>query len=142
MAKEKSKNQTALKIYRTTVKCILIYNYATWGLTKAQEAKLDRAHRKQLRRVWNDPNKHNKQLYEQSGETQLSKDMRAARWSALSHMLRRHNETPCQQAMEHYFDIPVDAKKYSGRKRNTLPVVINADIKTASANCSIPFSKF
>ena len=132
-----------LRIYKTIVKSILTHNFATWGLTKAEEAELDRAHRKQLRRVWNDPHKRNKQLYEQSGEKKLSSDMRKARWSALGHMLRRHEETPCRQSMEDYFNVPENAKKYPGRKRNTLPIVIDNDIKTASAKCRlIQFSKF
>ena len=45
-----------LKIYKSIVKSILTYNMCTWGLTKAQQEELNRGHRKQLRRVFNDPN--------------------------------------------------------------------------------------
>ena len=77
-----------LKIYKTIVKSVLTYNYSTWGLTKEQEEELDRTHRKQLRKIWNDPFKKNKDLYEQSKENKLSDDMRKARWRALGHMER------------------------------------------------------
>ena len=33
--------------------------------------------------------------------------------------------------MEYYFDVPNNAKKFPGRRRNTLPVVIDEDIKEA-----------
>ena len=88
------------------------------------------------------PHKQNKQLHEQSGECQLTDDMRAAQWRASGYMLRREEETLCQQVMKHYFNTPADTKKFTGRKRNTLPTVISEDIKTTSANCRLPFSKF
>ena len=66
--------------------------------------------------------------------------MKAARWRALGHMLRRDEKTPCQRAMEFYFEIPREGKKFSGRKRCTLPVRINEDIKSASAE--IPITTF
>ena len=57
-------------------------------------------------------------------------------------MLRREEETPCQLAMKHYFSIPERAKKFPGRKRNTLPTVINNDIKKAAEIHTLPISNF
>ena len=41
-----------LKIYKTIVESVLTYNYSAWGLAKAQIEELNRAHRKQLRKLW------------------------------------------------------------------------------------------
>ena len=60
-----------LKLYKTLVKSVLTYNISTWGLTKKQKEELDRFHRKQLRQIWNDKNKKNKNLYEESNEQPL-----------------------------------------------------------------------
>ena len=35
-----------MKIYKTTLKSVLTYNYSTWRLAKAQIEELDRAHKK------------------------------------------------------------------------------------------------
>ena len=48
----------------------------TWGLTKAQTEELDRAHRKQLRKIFNDRNKRNAQLYKDSHEVPISVEMK------------------------------------------------------------------
>ena len=51
--KDKMKENTRIKLYKSLVKSILLYNCGTWGLTKHQEDMLDAHHRKQLRRVLN-----------------------------------------------------------------------------------------
>ena len=131
-----------LKAYKTIAKSVMCYNYQTWGLTKAQREELDRSHRKQLRRVWNDPNKRNQRLYEESNENKLSDDMRNAKWRAMGHMLRLNRETPCQKAMDYYFEENEKFKKFAGRMRTTLPVTINEDIKIArSSDNTFPISK-
>ena len=131
-----------LKIYKTIIKSIMTYNYSTWGLTKAQTEELDRAHRKQLRKLWNDPFKKNRHLYKDSEEVPLSIEMKKARWRALGHMLRLHIKTPCQMAMTDYFMIPAKSKKYPGRKRCTLPTIIDEDLKEANKNNNTIVTKF
>ena len=96
------------------VKSVLTYNICTWGLTKAQLAELDRAHRKQMRKVFNDPFKRNAHVYRDSNEKPQSIETKEKRWRAFGHILRLDNEASCQQAMVYYFDPPQDAKKYSG----------------------------
>ena len=71
----------------------------------------------------------NKPLYEYCNEKVLSFEMREARWRAFGHMLRLDLEVPAQKAMDYYFDVPVNAKKYSGRRRCNLPVCIDNDLK-------------
>ena len=109
------------------------------GLTK-QEEVLDRTHRKHRRIIWNNPYLTNKQVYEKSVENKLSDDMRMARWKALGHMLRRKKDTPCQQAMEYFFDIPEKAKKFKGKRRCTLPMKLNEDVKKVTID--FPISQF
>ena len=107
------------------------YNYATWGITKAQTEELDRAHRKQLRKVTRNPFMKNNRLYEITKETPLSEQMGQARWRLLGHILRLDRNTPCQKAVDHYFEVPECAKKHTGKARTTLPIVIADDMRLA-----------
>ena len=43
-------------------------------------------------------------------------------------MLRLPLEAPCQQAMDWYFEIPDNAKKYRGNQRITSPVKLHNNI--------------
>ena len=127
--KSKVNNKRKLQLYKTLVKPVLTYNYGTWGLTKAETETLNCIHRKQLRRI--SPGYRsltNKQLYEECEERELSKDMKDTRWRTFGHILRLPLEAPCQQAMDWYFEIPDNAKKYRGNQRITLPVKLNNDI--------------
>ena len=102
-----------LKIYKTIVKSVLCYNMSTWGLTKKQTDEFDRAqHRKQLRIVWNDNYKRNKEVYKDSKENSMSQHMKEARWSAFGHNLRLSNKAPSQMAMNFYFEIQVKQKDF------------------------------
>ena len=124
--------QTKLKIYKSIVKPVLTYNFAILALTKSESKELDCIHRKQLRQVWNDKRIHNKQLYEKSREKPLSAEMKEARWRTFGHILRLPTSTPCQQSMNYYFECPPKAKKFRGRKRITLPVLLDNDIVEAA----------
>ena len=126
--KKKVSISKKLKIYKAIVKPILTYNMSTWGLTKAETREVDAAHRKHLREIWNNPWKKNKNVYKESGEIPLHVEMKLMRWRAFGHMLRLPLQTPCQLAMQYYFERPLDAKKFSGRKRSTLPVKIDEDV--------------
>ena len=53
---KKLKEEKRLKSYKSIVKSVLTLNMQTLGLTKSQKEELDRAHRKQLRRVVRDHN--------------------------------------------------------------------------------------
>ena len=137
--KKKVNIKKKIKIYKAIVKPILTYNMSTWGLTKADEQELDAAHRKQLREIWNDRRKKNKDVYKDSGEQPIRTEMTTMRWKALGHMLRLPSTAPCQLAMKYYFEKPCDAKKFSGRKRVTLPIKIDEDIATqVKENISLP----
>ena len=69
--KDHIKEKHHLKLYRTLVKPVLLYNNAIWGLTKRGATNLDAFHRRQLKRIIgkNCPNKFsNKALYERCHE--------------------------------------------------------------------------
>ena len=51
--------------------------------------------------------------------------------------------SPCQQSMDYYFESPENAKKFRGRKRITLPVSIDNDIKNANEiHNDLPIKQF
>ena len=106
--------QTKLKIYKSIVKPVLTYNFGTLALTKSETKELDCIHRKQIRHVWNE---------------RVNKE---ARWRTFSHILRLPTSAPCPQSMNYYFECPPEEKKFRGRKRITLPVLLDSDIIEAA----------
>ena len=126
---KKLKEKKRLKSYKSVVKSVLTYNMHTWGLTKHQEEELDRAHRKQLRRVVGNCNIKNKALYKCCKEQKLSIELKKRRWQAFGHILRLEEQAPCQKAMHYYFDAPESSKKFPGHRRITLPICIDNDLR-------------
>ena len=127
--KSKANVKTKIKIYRTLVKSVLIYNYDTWALTKRDLNELDRKHRRQLRSI--SPGFYklsNVKLYEICKEKPISKTMKESRWRIFGHLLRLPLKTPCQKAMQWFFENIDNMKKYRGRPRLTLPKLINQDL--------------
>ena len=45
-------------------------------------------------------------------------------------------------AMQYYFNTPPKTKRFPGRKRATLPVILNEDIKEGVQFNNIPITKF
>ena len=123
---DKIKRKTKLKLYRSLVKSILVYNCGTWALTKSEEEKLNAFHRKQLRKVLNIkyPVKiTNSSLYNKCEEHRLSIYILENRWRLFGHILRRNIEIPANKSMNSYF--ATHGKKFRGRPLTTLPVVLN-----------------
>ena len=131
---DKIKRKTKLKLYRSLVKSILVYNCGTWALTKSEEEKLNAFHRKQLRKVLNIkyPVKiTNSSLYNKCEEHPLSIYILENRWRLFGHILRRNIEIPANKSMNSYF--ATHGKKFRGRPLTTLPVVLLS---------SLPFSNY
>ena len=84
----------------------------------------------------------NQKLYTECEERELSIDMKLARWRSFGHMLRLPLETPCQKAMQWYFEIPNNSKKYKGNQRITLPLVLHDDIVNTSKIHPLEVQKF
>ena len=113
----------------------MLYNCATWALTKTEENKLDAFHRKHLRRVLgiHYPTKiSNKSLYKKCKETPISTQILETRWRLFGHILRRNPEIPANKAMTFYFS--GNTKRSRGRPTTTLPVTINNDLKKLHDN--------
>ena len=130
-----------LNIYKTIVKSILTYNYLNWRLTQAQIKELDRAHRKQLRKLRNVPVKKNRYVYRDTMEIPLSIEMKKAKWRTFGHMLRSHKKVPCQIAMTDYFQYHQIQEDILEEKRCTPPVKIDKDLKEAKRNNNLTASK-
>ena len=127
-----------LKIYRSLVKSVLLYNCGTWGMSSKDVKVMNSFHRKQLRRVLGvkyPTTMRNQAVYEQSKSKPSSVEITQARWKLFGHLLRMKENTPARQAMKWYFQKPEGVKKYRGRKRTTIVTTINEDIKrTAKIN--------
>ena len=132
---DKIKRKTKLKLYRSLVKSILVYNCGTWALTKSEEEKLNAFHHKQLRKVLNIkyPVKiTNSSLYNKCEEHPLSIYILENRWRLFGHILRRNIEIPANKSMNSYF--ATHGKKFRGRPLTTLPVVLNKDLSRLQEN--------
>ena len=125
----KLKTSTKIKLYKSLVKSILLYNCGTWALTLTEEERLNAFHRKQLKKILNIryPKKiTNKSLYKICQEKPLSIQILSARWSLFGHILRRDKDIPANKATRAYFT--PHGNKLRGRPKTTLPVVINRDL--------------
>ena len=122
---------------------MLTYNFTTLALTKHESKELDCIHQKQLRQVWNDKRLNNKKLYEKSREKPLNTEMKEARWRTFDPILRLPTNTPCQQLVDYYFEYPPKEKIFCGRKRITLPVLLDNDIiEAAKCHQQLQISQF
>ena len=101
----KSKRLSAIhkiKLYRTYIEPILLYNSETWSLTTTLENTLDAFHRKLLRIALNfiyPKTISNEKLYFLTKEIPLSQKIKKRRLSLLGHILRLHPDTPAQKAL-------------------------------------------
>ncbi|XP_065062423.1 uncharacterized protein LOC135689200 [Rhopilema esculentum] len=123
-----------LKLYRTLVKPVLMYNSSTWGLTQKDTKGLDAFHRQQLRQLIGKkyPNKiSNQNLYKRCEEGPISIDILNGRWRLFGHILRLSDDTPAVKAMRFYFE--GSERGFRGRPRETLVTTLNKDITRARA---------
>ena len=115
--KTRIRERIRLKLYKTIVKPVLIYNSQTWGLTVNDKHNLDSFHRQQLRTALHIKFPHvisNSDLYQRTNEIPLTLTILKNRWKLLGHILRLHPQTPAQQSMRHYFS-PCQNSSFRGR---------------------------
>ena len=118
-----------MKLYKTYIEPILLYNSETWTLTTTLEKSLDAFHRKLLRIALNyiyPKIISNEKLYHLSKEIPLSQKIKKRRLSLLGHILRLHPDTPAQKALN-LFMIP--HKRPVGRPPVTWISLITKDLK-------------
>ena len=128
---DRIKTKTKIKLYKSLVKSVLIYNCGTWALTRAEEDKLDAFHRKQLR-VMLDIHYPtiitNKSLYKKCEEIPLSLQILETRWRLFGHILRWDN-IPANKSMKAYHFTPSGNSRYRGRPPTNINTVLNRDLK-------------
>lgn len=120
-----------IDLYNTFIKPILLYNCATWGVSKNDEEKLDAFHRKQLRRVIGKkyPDKiSNLNLYKRCNSSPISLEIINYRWQKFGHILRLNKEVPAYQAMLYYFEYS-DLPFFRGGRRITIVTTLNDDLE-------------
>ena len=131
---DRVKQSTKIKLYKTLVKPILMYNSGTWSPTLKEEDDLDGFHRKQLRLVLNvkyPVKMRNKTVYRITKEEILSITLLRNRWKLFGHIMRLHSETPAQKSMMHFFT-ESKVPKFQGRPRINLPYKSNYDLEKYS----------
>ena len=126
----KLKTSTKIKLYKSLVKSILLYNCGSWALTLSEEERLNAYHRKKLLQKILNIRYHkkitNKSLYRIYQEKPLSLQILSARWSLFGHILQRDKDIPANKATRAFF-IP-NGNKLRGRPKTTLPIVLNRDV--------------
>ena len=94
-----------VRVYKTYVEPILLYNSETWTLTPTLEKTVDSFHRRLLRVIINVRYPKiitNEKLCMLTKEPPISETIRK-RWLALlGHILRLHPDTPAQKALRYY----------------------------------------
>ena len=104
----KSKRLTTshkIRIYRTYIEPILLYNSETWTLTTTLEKELNSFHRKLLRISLNyryPKTIKNNKLYKLTQENPISEKIKKRRLNLFGHILRLHPHTPAQRALQIY----------------------------------------
>ena len=142
ISKDKIKREIKIKLYKSLVKSILIYNCGTWALTQAEANKLDTFHRKQLRNILDIHYPtliSNKSLYKTCNETPLSAQIVESRWRLFGHILRRDNDIPANKAMQAYFNALTT--KFRGRPSTTLPIILNKELSQAFPQMKLKTTK-
>ena len=127
----KLKTSTRIKLYKSLVKSILLYNCGTWALTLSEEERLNVYDRKQLKTILNIryPTKiTNKLLYRICQEKPLPLQILSARWSLFGHILRRDKDIPANKATRAYFI--TYGNKLRERPESTLPIYAWGATKT------------
>ena len=128
----KSKHLSAshkIRIYRTYIEPLLLYNCETWILTTKQENSINSFHRRLLRialdyrypKIIN-----NEKLYTLSNEIPLTEKIKKRRLNLLGHILRLHPNTPAQKALNYYM---TPLNRPIGRPPQTWLALITKDLK-------------
>ncbi|KAJ8550665.1 hypothetical protein ON010_g10405 [Phytophthora cinnamomi] len=130
----KTSEATRVRLYNCYILPILLYNWGTWALTKAELHGLESFHWQQLRKVidirypdWISTDK----LYRRTKTEPLRYTLLRSRWRRFGHILRRPANIPAYRFMDAYFRLST-AGKWLGRRHLTLPMVLDADLQTLS----------
>ena len=131
---------TRIRMYKSLVLPVILYNIGAMGLTEAMEQKLDVFHRRQLRSVlgvfW--PDKiSNVMLYKKMQSKPLSVVARERRWNLFRQMCILPPETPARRAMRSYFLAVERLPRPVGRPRNCIVTTLQRDLRGAKVSAAI-----
>ena len=141
----KIKLTTRIRLHEVLLKGVLLYNCRNWGVSKDDQRKLNRFHRRQLRKVigtqW--PHKiSNNKLYKITGTKPLSITITERRWKLLGHSLRLPANCPARKAIRYNFEERTN-KIFQGRGKTTIVSTLNKDIKrTKGDDITFPVTPF
>ena len=96
-----------IRLFRTYIEPILLYNSETWSLTATLEKSIDSFHRRLLRICLNyryPKTISSEKLYTLANETLLSTKIRHRRLALLRYILRLDPETLARRAIRYYID--------------------------------------
>ena len=122
---------TKVRLLKSHIESIFLYNSELWTLTKKLENTINVFQRNLLRKVLNIkwPNKiSNKQLYERMKIDEWSKTIRERRLSWYGHLLRLPDNTPAKTALR---EAQRYVKKPRGGQKLTWIKMIEKDLETA-----------
>ena len=118
-----------IRLFRTYIEPILLYNSETWSLTATLEKSIDSFHRRLLRICLNyryPKTISSEKLYTLANETLLSTNIRRRRLALLGHILRLDPETPAQRAIRYYV---APHPRPAGRPPLTLIALVTKDLE-------------
>ena len=116
---------TRIRLCKTLVKSVLLYNCRTWGVSK--KTKLTSFHRRQLKKLigiqW--PHKISSiKLYKIIGTKPLSITISERRWKLLGHILRLPADCSARKTMRYYFEERTN-NIFRGRRRTAIVSTLN-----------------
>ena len=128
--------RTRVRVYKSFVLPVLLYNVATLALTETLEHKLDVFHRKQLRHVvgvrW-PATISNEKLYKITDSAPLSHVALQRRWTFFGHVCRLQDDTPAKRAMFAFFRALDCLPRRAGRPCNCLVTTLQRDLRNSNA---------
>ena len=119
---------TKLRLFNTNVKSVLLYGAETWRTTKTIQHKIQTFVNTCLRRIlkihWPETIS-NADLWQQTNQRPMEKEILRRRWGWLGHTLRKPNSNITRQALTWN----PQGKRRRGRPRNTWRRDLDANIK-------------
>ena len=120
--------KTKVRLYNAFIKPILLYNCATWALTKTQLRGIESFNRRLLRRVlgvYFPDHISCKEVYRQSQTHPLEKSIRRQRWRMFGKILRMDDDIPAKYWMINYLECKLP--KWRGKSNHTLAMQLKQD---------------
>ncbi|VDP41003.1 unnamed protein product [Schistosoma margrebowiei] len=122
-----------VRIFNTNVKAVLLYGAETWRTTTTTIKKVQVFINSCLRKILNihlPDTISNSLLWERTNQLPAEEEIRKRRWKWIGHTLRKSSNCITRQALTWN----PEGKRTSGRPKNTLRRIIEADMKTMNYN--------